>query len=118
MGEYTELRMDVVLKSDTPLDVVDALLVMLRFDVGLVMPDHDHPLFRTPRWDRMFTCGSAYHPDAHGSKMDRDEFTGQLKLHVHSSFKHYNNEIPLFMDWIKPYLDPEEKVSLYVSDPI
>ncbi len=97
---YTELRLHVNLKKNTPKEVMEILY-------RLVNPtmDHDwkpttiiHPLFETQRWRWMFGSNSAYF-DHDGYKVLRDH-----RLEVRFNIKNYDYEINKFLHWIMPYV--------------
>lgn len=78
----------------------------------------DHPFFSEDRWHSLFFCSSAYF-NTGGCHFRRvDNYSSELI--IHSSFKHYGDEIRQFYDWITPYLDEEPRTflgfSLYEED--
>jgi hypothetical protein len=108
MGMYTELVVGIALKEDAPLDVIQALRYMVG-DSTDAPPPLEHALFATSRWPLMLRCGSYYFqvPDP-VSVMRYDYIRRAWWLSVRSSFKNYEDEVVLFMDWIAPYVDNEE----------
>lgn len=103
MGMYTELNIGVSLRSDTPENVIDILKYMLG-DINNVETT-DHPLFSTQRWAFMLRCDSYYFDGRTDSSMERDDIDHEYKLNVRCNLKNYDNEIDLFLDFIRPYLE-------------
>ena len=105
MGMYTELNIGVSLRSDTPLDVISIIEYMLDID-NMKMCDvpFDHPLFSTERWSFMLLTGSYYFDGRTDSSMVRDDIDNEYKLNVRCNLKNYDDEIDLFLDFIRPYL--------------
>lgn len=103
MGDYTELVLGVRLKRNKK--VFDILKFML-FEKGIEdikIPDHD--LFKvSDRWKYMLKCGSAYFGGRPDSKLVWDNDLETYCLNVRCNFKNYNNEIELFLDWLRPYI--------------
>ena len=95
MGMYTELVLHIKIKSDVPDDVSEVLEFMFNhaenddLDNDIV-PNHN--FFKCDRW---FMLGgfSSYENN---------------KVIAKSEFKNYDNEIDLFIDWIKPYLNHKD----------
>lgn len=105
MGMYTELVLGVNLRSDTPENVIDILYYMLAGTCNIIAPETtDHPLFQTERWRFMLTCDSYYFDGHTDSSMERDDISHEYELNVRTNLKNYDNEIRLFLDFIRPYL--------------
>ena len=105
MGIYTELHFNARLKEISP-----EILMTLKYMIGeidtppLILPDHK--LFTNDtRWRYMLqTDSSSFDADTH-STLKFNLIDNSLYLCIRSNFKNYNNEIPLFLEWIMPYLD-------------
>jgi len=107
MGDYTEFHFNAQLKANTPSEVVVTLNQMLgHTKIGQERPKH--PLFSTDRWDIMLTCDSAYFDAESHSTLRYKRTAESYYLCIRSNFKHYDKEIPLFLDWIHPHLDKLE----------
>jgi len=108
MGMYTELIFGCGLKKETPKDVIDILKYMCdenndKSTEGLVIPNH--PLFGDTRWRIMFQCSSYYFGANEGlSKLWYDDISKNWRISTRSNLKNYNDEIELFLDWIKPWI--------------
>jgi len=115
MGFYTYLEIDVMLSSETPFEVVDALTYM-KNPIKITgkfftlkegksyghMNLPNHYLFQTPRWIMLMrgSDGSDWvEPPVFEVLLD-----GRWKLKVKSAFKHYDDEIPLFRDFINRWI--------------
>ena len=101
MGMYTELLISARIKND-PI-AVDAIKAMLGEDNPSKLPEHK--LFLTPRWKHMLVCSSYYFVPLSIHKFEYNTIGRYWVLISRSDFKNYDNEIDLFIDWIKPYLD-------------
>ena len=108
MGMYTQLNIGVDLRRDTPENIIDILNYMLTGGSNIPDPETtDHPLFSTLRWRFMLTCDSCYFDGHTDSSMVRDGIFNDYHLNVRSNLKNYDNEIELFLDFIRPYLDTD-----------
>lgn len=102
MGMYTELFISTRIKDVS--EVVEGLRLMLG-ETQWTGPLPKHPLFSTPRWRSMLVCSSYYFVPRSIHKLEHDTIGGYWVLISRSDFKNYDNEINLFIDWIRPYLD-------------
>lgn len=108
MGMHTELVLGVDLVSSTPDYIISAIKYMLSdIDTNEMVGLPDHPLFKTPRWQIMLVCDSAYFGGITCSKMDRESFFGDYELSVRSNMKNYHSEIELFLNLIQPYIEDQ-----------
>jgi len=98
MGMHTELVIKADTKTDLP-PIVDSVLQHL-FN-GANEPDAlpDHAFFSCYRWSMVGRCSSYYHVPWADSKYSEGYIFSR------SDLKNYDDEIELFIDWIKPYLD-------------
>jgi hypothetical protein len=101
MGMYTELIIKADVKNNLPDDVEQVLQYLFN---GGDEPDSlpDHLFFRCERWPMVGQCSSYYHTPWATSKYSEGY------LFSRSDLKNYGDEISLFIDWIKPYLDVYE----------
>lgn len=119
MGNYTELRLVISLRDDTPIDVVRLLSKVagegdIGLPVGTVLFDHEsvprptmrHPFFGCERWYMLLmatdfgsTTGSWFGLNT------KDHWV----LMIHSSYKNYDNELDQFLNWITPYVHGRKK---------
>jgi len=110
MGDYTEIKIDMRLRQETPEDVRATLRYMTctldgpRSGYEREDFEHAHPLFATPRWSYMLTCGSAYHE----AEPSREWLEAGNRLRSISNFKHYDGEIGLFASWIREWCVPQD----------
>jgi len=102
MGMYTELIFGAELKKETPNEVIEVLQYML----GQL---EDKPInFPLPdgRCEWLFQGGSYYFAINNPvNKMWIDNTDKQWRISTRSNIKNYENEIQLFLDWIKPYVE-------------
>ena len=101
MGMYTELIFGVVLKKDTPDQVIKALKYM----IGETEKPNDFPL-PDGRCEWLFQGGSYYFAiNDSVTKMWIDKIDKQWHISTRSNIKNYEGEIETFLEWIKPYID-------------
>lgn len=105
MGMYTELNIGVNLKGDTPENIVEILKYMLG-DIDTVKTT-DHRLFETKRWHMMLVCDSYYFDGRTDSSIKWNDISEEYELNVRCNLKNYDDEIALFLDFIRPYLVTE-----------
>ena len=105
MGMYTEIHFNSELKSDTPEDVINILKYMVGDLDDEPESKPDHELFDDTRWGFMLQCDSYYFDADTHSTIRFDSISNSYYLCIRSNFKNYGNEIELFIEWIKPYLD-------------
>jgi len=111
MGTYTELHLTVQLKLETPKEVIEFLNDVFNVksfnDLNkLSLPNH--PFFKTHRWMHVF-LGDCYYFQF----QNHSDFKRNMYLMIHSSFKNYDNEIELFLDWISPYVRYKDEIVGY-----
>ena len=105
---YTKISLDLKFKENLPLEVVEALKVMVgEADSNLYTRSDfpEHELFNTPRWDFMLLCSSFYHTPFSFAKLNYSDISEQYYLTSSSDFKNYDNEVELFFDFIKDYVE-------------
>jgi hypothetical protein len=122
MGMYTALVLDARLKADTPQDVIETLTYMVADDKPdeekLKLPDH--PLFGDTRWSWMLRCSSGSFPierAPHLRQLLCGYPVGVWELSVGCSIKNYDDEIGLFLDWLKPHVVEALGYTIYEEDP-
>lgn len=106
MGMYTEFRLNVSLKKDTPSDIIRVLHYMANSDDAIDFQLPDHEFFKCQRWSSLFLMSSAYFDTGYPS-LSKDNLFSNYNLSVHSSLKNYDGEIRKFMNWIMPYINAE-----------
>jgi len=117
MGYYTELRFKAKLKHDTPENVINFLKrVIKEHDLGHVKtifntedvfkPEFDHPFFKCDRWYMLF-ISTNWDNEMQGGMFY--ENNNRWVIDLHTEFKNYDNEIDLFLDWIKPFIIGRKK---------
>jgi hypothetical protein len=108
MGMYTELIFGCGLKKETPKEVISILRYMhdnneFKSERNLIIPRHT--LFGDTRWRIMFQCSSYYFGVNQGySRIWYDGISNNWRISTRSNLKNYNDEIELFLDWIKPWI--------------
>lgn len=108
MGMYTKLSIDLSFKDSLPKEVITALEVMVGDKsvedvVSSDLPKHD--LFKSIRWNSMLWSSSYYHTPFSLTKLHYDDISKRYYLISSSDFKNYNDEINLFFDFIKDYVE-------------
>jgi hypothetical protein len=105
MGMYTELVLNVTLRSDTP---PEAMAVLRHLANGDQEPTQlpDHPFFKCERWRMVMQCSSHYFIPFALSKLEVLSYAqAGGYLSTRSDLKNYDDEINLFVDWLTPYID-------------
>lgn len=111
MGMYTELVLKCGIRDDVPSDVRAVLKhLFMQDEEPETLPDH--AFFKCPRWMMIGQCSSFYHhpramSDYWTGHSDKDEQGGYL--FSRSDLKNYDDEINLFIDWLRPYIDEEDE---------
>ena len=103
MGMYTELLIDVELKTETP----DNILKIIEFMIGVneTAPElTSHELFKTERWSNMLMSDSSYFIGDTCSYIDYGDLK-EITLHVRCNLKNYDYEIEKFIDFIRPFVN-------------
>lgn len=104
MGMYTEFHYNTELKRNVP----DSVIEILRYMLGenKIKPKlHKHDLFGDTRWESMLQSDSYYFSADTHSTLRYDSVSESYCLCVRCNLKNYKNEIALFTDWIRPYID-------------
>jgi hypothetical protein len=99
MGMYTEISFAAELDSQTPECIKEAIRSLVAGDV----PDYPHPFFQTPRSLCVMLGESTSFPAHQPPVFEVDEH-GSLVLYFRANLKKQDDEIELFLDWIKPYI--------------
>lgn len=110
MGMYTEFVISTQIKNKK--EVVE----ILRYMTGQIdkCPDlPNHVLFKTPRWICLFRMSSYYFVPRNLNLFEYDDISDSWCLISRSDLKNYDNEIELFIDWIKPYLEDKNQMFAY-----
>jgi hypothetical protein len=113
MGMYTELYMSASLRRDTPEIVKNVILYM--FNGGTEKPVElpEHKFFKCHRWDMLGSCSSYYFTPFALSKAIDDHIGGCVYFTTRSDLKNYDDEIALFIDFIKPYIEDDGHIGHY-----
>lgn len=107
MGMYTELVLGVRLKEKLPV-----LEYMLRLTEE--KPDlPNHALFQTERWNFMLRSDSYYFQGSTQHLYQYDDIAKQYEFNVRCNLKNYGDEIKMFLDWIGPYVEPDDGCAGY-----
>lgn len=115
MGMYTLFHCDLVLKKDTPADILGALAMLTdnnKAEQEIVTID-PHPFLKCDRKRSLFHCASSYFRDneqgrCYFNKEHYDfgySWQERYVLRVSSSLKNYNSEIETFCNWIEPFVE-------------
>ena len=108
MGMYTKISLDLKFKENLPLEVVEALKVMVgEADINLYTRSDfpDHEFFNSSRWDFMLRCSSFYHTSFSFAELNYSDISKQYYLMSSSDFKNYDNEVELLFDFVKDYVE-------------
>ncbi|MCP4651089.1 MAG: hypothetical protein GY853_13560 [PVC group bacterium] len=102
MGMYTEIYVNVDLKTDTPQEVIDILRAMCDKDASA-------ECFKNSggRWPYLFNNGSYYTPNTECGLLTYDKISEQYSLLAKGDIKNYGSEIEKFFEFIKPWCEGE-----------
>lgn len=104
MGMYTEFVFKGEIRKTVDPVVMSVLSYLFN---GNDRPDTlpDHPFFSCDRWSSIGSCSSFYHhPRSINSWYDVG-YSDTIYIFSRSDLKNYDDEISLFVDWVKPHLD-------------
>jgi hypothetical protein len=105
MGMYTELAINVSLKKNTPEDLINAIKYLMGQDYKEFKKDH--ALFSCERAEFICKCDSYYFQGTVAEKFIYDEGSENWNLLIWHNLKNYDNEIEEFLDFIAPWIDPD-----------
>ena len=98
---YTELIFGAELKKETPQIVIDTL----KYIIGELEDKPDNFPLPEGRCEYVLNGSSYYFGVSESvSKIWFDEISKSWKISSRSSIKNYENEIEVFLEWIKPYI--------------
>ena len=104
MGMYTELylecKIDVSKMSDIEKDIITYMFDKSEEITPTILPGGE--LFKCYRWDMIGRGHSAYFQDDVDSKLIKENNIWYIVNRC--DFKNYDNEIQLFLKWVKPYI--------------
>jgi hypothetical protein len=115
MGMYTELYMSAELKEDTPKIVKDVIMFLFndRWEVEDLEELPEHSFFKCHRWDMLGSCSSySFTPFALSTAID-DDIGRCVYFTTRSDLKNYDDEIALFIDFIKPHIEGDGHIGHY-----
>ncbi|CAH6996753.1 conserved hypothetical protein [Vibrio chagasii] len=104
MGNYTRLRLNVGLKSDTPEEFLKSLTKKWAGDVDLIVKERRSELPSHPLFDRarsLFLIGEC---NTESGVLKLSPNSAHIELEFNKSIKNYEGELQLFLDWIAPYI--------------
>jgi hypothetical protein len=122
MGDYTDLTLKVNLKVGTPTSVINLIKSPLaNIDKNSNVDDivikernkfPDHDLFNESRC--FFLLGERKRLDDDERFLSISQLeNGEWCLDCNKSIKNYEGEIELFLDWLSPYVVPQEECGTY-----
>jgi len=111
MGMYTELKINVVLKENTPPCVIEFLNNIINrqhLDGENVLttsrnlfPHFNHEFFECDRWELLLiSTKGGYTEGRYFTKLE-----GKYVLKLHTEFKNYDNEIDKFIHWMSSFVE-------------
>ena len=111
MGMYTELKINIVLKPDTPQCVIEFLNNVINNDLldsenvlftsRNLFPHFNHEFFECNRWELLLTSTNGGYTG--GSRFTKLE--DKYVLNLHTEFKNYDNEVDKFINWMSSFLE-------------
>lgn len=105
MSEHTAFVMSCELKKNTPQQVIDTLRYMSNLYNDYEEFDNypSHPFFETEEWEHILGAAGGLLWDAK-STFAYDDITKVYRLNIRCSFKDHEYQIPLFLQWLSPYI--------------
>jgi hypothetical protein len=104
MGMFTEIYINVNLKTNTPPEVLNILKKMCSpVELSLKEWDSEYP----DTWLYLFKSGSYYTPNTYCRFFEYDKINECYSLLGKGDIKNYGEEIQQFFDWILPWVDGE-----------
>lgn len=111
MGMYTKVSFIIPIKTNTPKKIREILIALIEGDLEEHMELPKHKFFETTRFHYFARTDSFYFTGTSNSAVKypfrdwRDGGSETIVLHIDSDFKHYDEEIELFLDWVKDYME-------------
>lgn len=104
MGMYTEIIFGATLKDETPVEVITILKHLVE---GSEIPaqHQEHKFFETSRCRWICTSSSYYFPGRPEAILEFEPILQRWYLQFRSNLKNYDQEIEMFLDWVKPYIE-------------
>lgn len=103
---YTEIYVNFRMIDNVPENVVNLIKVMTgEIENNESIEKPNHPLFKTTRWWFLFNSHSFYHIPYTVVNFKKNDISRNWYLTARSDLKDYDNEVELFFDWIKQYID-------------
>lgn len=93
---YTQLFLDVTLKQDAPVEIIDVLNDMVNNDCDFWK--------EKKRLNWCFNSSSYYFHNNNVAQFCYDKICKDYRLLVLCDFKNYGNEIETFIEWLMPYI--------------
>lgn len=118
MGMYTEL----IFEGTTMKNISKHDLAYLEYFFADVTEMHlpyekpNHPFFKTPRWNLIGLGSSYYHLPMPVRRMFQDQVTDGYHVFLRCDLKNYDDEIQLFINWIKPLMQRYRGWTWYEED--
>jgi len=109
MGMYTEIRTEFIVSDPAVKTLLTGMMITSSTRDSLLdlleEPWAKHPFFQCDRWAFIFTMGSAYFDTYYREAI----YLGDDRMLVRTcaNLKNYVGEISKFVDWIRPYCEPQ-----------
>lgn len=102
MGMYTEIFVNVDLKSDTPEEVINTLKAMCEKDY-----ESEYLVGKPSRWSFLFNDGSFYLPCTECGLLTFNEIRNAYSLLAKGDIKNYEGEVEALFEFIKPWCEDD-----------
>lgn len=106
MSYYFQVRINVQLKKDTPVEVISFIRDCIQKPEERPEPTWDHPFFGCQRWDCIFHQ-SAFQKD--GPFIKGSDPAKPYQLQIHADINYGLDEILEFVKWISPFIHGRKK---------
>jgi hypothetical protein len=111
MGMYTELIFQGESKPDLPKDIQELFDYFFSdtFELDIGQPHSvrklpDHPFFQCQRWNQIGYMSSHYFTPFALRYTQGTSWNNTKYVFLRCDLKNYDDDIQLFLDWIKPYM--------------
>lgn len=110
MGSYTQVKLRVTLKKETPQRVLDGIGWLIYSGMDAFKPDK-HPLFQCSRASVMLNTNRSFDSwEPPTTSPGSDE--GTIVFTCHSDVKNYDSEWQKLLDYLSPWVEAQEDVPL------
>ena len=117
---YTQFSFTFSLKDDTPIKIINILEYLIDSEnnrLPFISMNENDKLFntKTKRFQYMLNTSSCYFTDISYATLQHNKCGGYSAFHCIASIKNYDNDIELFIDFVKDYIYLHGEEKLFVG---